>query len=67
MMGRQASAMIGPIQFITRSFIDFFGITQPTPRQERQAAWFICSLLAFILILAAAIFLVVVMAFGHRP
>jgi len=58
--------MLGPIQFITRGFIDFFGITKPTPTQERQAAWFITGLLALIVLLAGAVFLAVVLAFGHR-
>jgi hypothetical protein len=58
--------MVGPIQFVTRGFIDFFGITQPTPKQERQAQWFICGLLALIVLFAAAVFLIVVFAFGRR-
>jgi hypothetical protein len=57
---------MGLIRFITRGFIDFFGITQPTPKQERQAAIFICGLLALILLLAALVFLVVVLAFGRH-
>jgi hypothetical protein len=52
---------------ITNGFINFFGITQPTPRQERQAAWFICSLLALIVVMAVLVFTVVVLAFGHAP
>ena len=57
---------MGFLNFITSGFINFFGITQPTPKQERQAAWFICGLLAFILVFAALVFAVVVMAFGRR-
>jgi hypothetical protein len=49
---------------ITNGFINFFGITQPTPKQERQAEIFILSLLALIILLAGAVFAVVVMAFG---
>ena len=51
---------------ITRGFIDFFGITQPSPEQERRAAWFICSLLVVIAVLAALVFAVIVLAFGHH-
>ena len=51
-------------RFITNGFINFFGITQPTPKQERQAAWFICGLLALILLLAALVFTVIVLTFG---
>ena len=56
---------MGFIQFITRGFIDFFGITQPTPKQERQAGWFIFGLLVLIVLMAAGVFLLVVFAFGH--
>ena len=55
--------MVGPIQFVTRGFIDFFGITQPTPQQERQAQWFICGLLALIVVFAAAVFSILVVVF----
>jgi hypothetical protein len=41
---------MNPFRFLTRSFIDVFGITHPTPRQERRAAWFICTLLGLIAI-----------------
>jgi hypothetical protein len=56
---------MGPLKFVTQGFIDFFGITKPTPKQEQQAAWFICGLLALILLFAASVFLLVVFAFGH--
>jgi hypothetical protein len=56
---------MGILRFITRSFIDFFGITQPTPKQERQAAWFITGLLVLILVMATLAFAVVVMSFGR--
>ena len=56
---------MGILRFITRSFIDFFGITQPTPKQERQAAWFITGLLVLIVLVAALAFTVVVMSFGR--
>jgi hypothetical protein len=56
---------MGIIRWITAGFINFFGITQPTPQQERQAAWFICSLLALIVVGAALVFAVVVFSFGR--
>ena len=55
---------MGFLNFVTNGFINFFGITQPTPKQQRQATWFICGLLAFILVFAALVFAVIVMAFG---
>lgn len=39
---------MSPLQFITRAFIDVFGITQPTPQQERTASRFITALLGLI-------------------
>ena len=53
---------MGLLRFITRWFINFFGITQPTEKQERQAAWFICGLLVLILLVAAGVFGLVVMS-----
>jgi len=58
--------MISFFRGITNGFINFFGITQPTPQQERRAAWFICGMLALILMSAAAIFLAIVFAFGRQ-
>jgi len=56
---------MGFFRAITNGFINFFGITQPTPKQERQAQWFILGLLALIIVAAAAVFGVIVMAFGR--
>jgi Mg2+ and Co2+ transporter CorA len=56
---------MGFFKFVTTGFINFFGITQPTPEQERRAAWFICGLLALIVLGAAAVFGVIVMSFGR--
>ena len=56
---------MGFFKAIMNGFINFFGITQPTPKQERQASWFITGLLALIVIAAAAVFGVIVMAFGR--
>jgi hypothetical protein len=56
---------MGFFRAITNGFINFFGITQPTPEQERRAAWFICSLLVLTVLTAAAVFSLLVVAFGH--
>jgi hypothetical protein len=48
---------MNPFRFLTRAFIDVFGITHPTPQQERRAAWFICSLLGLIAIGVLVVFL----------
>ena len=56
---------MGLLRFITHGFINFFGITQPTPQHERQAAWFITGLLVLIVLGAAAVFGVIVLAFGR--
>jgi hypothetical protein len=57
--------VMGLIRLITTGFINFFGITQPSPEQERRAEWFIVVLLVLIVLGAALIFTVIVMAFGH--
>ena len=36
--------------FLARAFISTFGITQPSPQQERRAAWFIGVLMALIVL-----------------
>ena len=41
--------------FLARVFINTFGITEPTPKQEKQAAWFIALLLTLILVGIAVI------------
>jgi Mg2+ and Co2+ transporter CorA len=53
---------VGLLKFITRGFVNFFGITQPTPQQERQATWFICGLLVVIVLVAAGVFWLLVMS-----
>ena len=52
---------MGLLRFITHGFINFFGITQPTPRQERQATLFICGLLVLIFVMAGLAFALVEM------
>jgi hypothetical protein len=56
---------MGPIKFITQGFIDFFGITKPSPDEERNAVWIIFALLGAVILGVAAIFGIVVFAFGH--
>jgi hypothetical protein len=55
---------MGLIRMITTGFINFFGITQPSPQQEKRAQWFITGLLVLIVLAAAAVFTLIVMAFG---
>ncbi len=45
-------------RFLTRAFIDVFGITHPTEKQERSATWFICTMLALLILGAAIVFVV---------
>lgn len=56
---------MGFLRMIARGFINFFGITQPTPKQEQQAVWFICGLLVLIVVTAAGVFGVLMIGFGH--
>ena len=42
---------MGFLLLIARSFINTFGITQPTPQGERRAAYFIGALLALIVVM----------------
>ena len=56
---------MGVFTFITQGFIDFFGITQPTAGEQKRAVWFICALLALIVLGAAVIFGIVVFNLGH--
>ena len=49
---------MNPFRFITRVFIDVFGITHPTAQQETRAMWFICSMLALIGLAGLVFFLI---------
>ena len=51
---------MGLLRFVARGFINAFGITQPTPKQEQQAVWFICGLLVLIVVMAAVVFGIIV-------
>ena len=50
--------------FVARAFIQIFGITQPTPQQERRAAWFIGAL--SFAIIAAVVSAFIAFATAHR-
>lgn len=56
---------MGFLRAVARGFINFFGITQPTPKQEQQAVWFICGLLVFIVVMAGAVFGVLMLGFSR--
>lgn len=56
---------MGLLRAVSRGFINFFGITQPTPKQEQQAVWFICGLLVLIVLMASAVFGVLVFMIGR--
>ncbi len=49
---------MGLVRFITNVFIDVFGITHPTPAEEKRAAWFIVGSLAVIVAGLASVFVV---------
>jgi len=61
---KESGPAMGLLRFVTRWFINFFGITQPTPAQERVAAWFICGLLVLVLLGAGLVFAVLI-GFGR--
>ncbi len=47
------------LYFLANTFIDTFGITRPTEKARRQAAFFILTLLILVLAGAVATFVVV--------
>ena len=56
---------MGLFGLITRAFIDAFGITHPTARQERAATWYISSLLGLI-VLGMVLVFSVLYVYGRR-
>ena len=42
---------------LVHAFINFFGITKPTPAQERRAAFFIGGLMLVVVLATFAVFL----------
>lgn len=47
------------LYFLADTFISTFGITQPTPKMRRQAAFFILGLIMLVLTAATAAFFVI--------
>jgi len=56
---------MNPFRLLTRVFIDVFGITHPTEQQEKRATWFICSLLALIVV-GILLICLTMYAFAHH-
>ena len=52
--------------FLARAFIDTFGITAPTPQNERRAAWFILVLLLLVLLAVFGTGIVLRLFFRHQ-
>lgn len=50
---------VRPLQFFVDAFVNTFGITRPTPRQERMAGWFIAGMLTLIVVVMVAVVLLV--------
>ena len=46
--------MVNPLRFLVDAFVNTFGITRPSPRQETQAGWFIAGMLVIVLLAVAA-------------
>ena len=42
------------LRTLVRAFINFFGITKPTPEMERRATWFIGTLMLAVALLTVA-------------
>jgi hypothetical protein len=42
-----------PLLFLSNAFINTFGITQPTPKNETRMAWFIATMLVLVIVLVA--------------
>ncbi len=45
------------LHYFSSAFIDFFGITQPSPNEEERASWLITILAASILALVVGVLL----------
>jgi len=44
-----------PLLFLSNAFINTFGITQPTRKNETRIAWFIGSMLVLVIVLVLTI------------
>ena len=58
LQARGHNGVMGFIYFLADSFINTFGITQPTEKARRQAAFFILSLLVLTMAVATIAFVV---------
>lgn len=55
-----------PLLFLSNAFINTFGITQPTPKDQTRTAWFIATMLVVVVALVAMVAaLVLHLAFHH--
>jgi len=55
-----------PLLFLSNAFINTFGITQPSPKDERRTAWFIAIMLILVIAAVAAVAAVVLHVAFHR-
>jgi flagellar basal body-associated protein FliL len=55
-----------PLLFLSNAFINTFGITQPTQKNERRTAWFIAIMLLLVIALVATVAAVVLHLAFHR-
>jgi flagellar basal body-associated protein FliL len=55
-----------PLLFLSNAFINTFGITQPTPKNERRTAWFIAIMLLLVVALVATVAAIVLHIAFHR-
>ncbi len=70
---KAASAGVGyhlitmrPLLFLSNAFINTFGITQPSPKDERRIAWFIAAMLVFVIAAVATVAAIVLHVAFHR-
>ena len=55
-----------PLLFISNAFINTFGITQPSEKNAKRAAWFIAIMLVLVVAVVATVAAVVLhLAFQH--
>jgi hypothetical protein len=55
-----------PLLLLSNAFINTFGITQPSPKDERRTAWFIAIMLLLVLAAVATVAAIVLhLAFHH--
>lgn len=52
--------------FLARSFIQTFGITQPTPERERRVAWMLVGLMLLVVLVVVAAGVLLHAWFAHR-